>query len=355
MTKILLVEDDRALREIYGVRLLAEGYDIVSASDGEEALTAAINEHPDLIVSDVMMPKISGFEMIDLLRTNEKTRDIKVIVMSALGGDSQKERGRQLGADRYLVKSQVGIEDVVAIVKQVLAEPRSSAAPAGGVPAQPVATPQPEPVAPSVPQANQSAFNPVQATDPSTVAGVAQPALPSTPLAVPTVMNAPAPTQPAPQPTMDPVAASPVPQTQTSPSLPPIPLPSPQQPMQAAPAPAPAPAQIIAQPVDTAPVPPPLPQVAPTLPSAGPAVGGVKVIKPTGTSLSPKIDIDDLLAKEEATEIAPGMNLDPSVPVPSDAPREPDDGSPTITVSQNGVIELDSPAQPDTSGTFPAS
>ena len=67
MTKILLVEDDKSLREIYGVRLLAEGYDIVSAGDGEEALAMAIKERPNLIISDVMMPKISGFGMLDIL------------------------------------------------------------------------------------------------------------------------------------------------------------------------------------------------------------------------------------------------------------------------------------------------
>ena len=85
MTKILLVEDDKLLRQMYGERLLAEGFDIVSASDGEEAISMAINELPDLIISDIMMPKISGFEMLDLLKTNARTSDIKVIVMTALG------------------------------------------------------------------------------------------------------------------------------------------------------------------------------------------------------------------------------------------------------------------------------
>lgn len=128
MTKILLVEDDKSLREIYGVRLLAEGYDIVSAGDGEEALAMAIKERPELIISDVMMPKISGFDMLDILRSTTETRDIRVIMMTALSSDDQRARGEQLGADRYLVKSQVGIEDVVRTVHEVLED--SAKAPA---------------------------------------------------------------------------------------------------------------------------------------------------------------------------------------------------------------------------------
>ncbi len=127
MTKILLVEDDKSLREIYGVRLLAEGYDIVSAGDGEEALAMAIKERPQLIVSDVMMPKISGFDMLDILRSTTETKDIKVIMMTALSSEDQRLRGEQLGADRYLVKSQVGIEDVVRTVHDVLADIPSAA------------------------------------------------------------------------------------------------------------------------------------------------------------------------------------------------------------------------------------
>jgi CheY-like chemotaxis protein len=125
----MLVEDDKSLREIYGVRLLAEGYDIISAGDGEEALAMAIKDRPDLIVSDVMMPKISGFDMLDILRSTTETKDIKVIMMTALSSDEQRKRGEQLGADMYLVKSQVGIEDVVKAVHQVLAD-KPGAAPA---------------------------------------------------------------------------------------------------------------------------------------------------------------------------------------------------------------------------------
>ena len=120
MTKILLVEDDQSLREIYGLRLTAEGYEIASAGDGEAALALAVKERPDLIISDVMMPKISGFDMLDILRSTPETANIKVIMMTALSADDQKARGESLGADRFLVKSQVGIEDVVNAVHEVL-------------------------------------------------------------------------------------------------------------------------------------------------------------------------------------------------------------------------------------------
>lgn len=122
MSKIMLVEDDNSLREIYSIRLTAEGYTIVSAGDGEEALAVAVRERPDLVISDVMMPKISGFDMLDILRSTPETKDIKVIMMTALSSEDQRERGESLGADRYLVKSQVGIEDVVNAVHDVLGD-----------------------------------------------------------------------------------------------------------------------------------------------------------------------------------------------------------------------------------------
>ena len=122
MTKIMLVEDDKALREIYSIRLTAEGYSIVSASDGEEALALAVAERPDLIISDVMMPKISGFDMLDILRSTPETKDIKIIMMTALSSEEQRQRGENLGANKYLVKSQVGIEDVINAVHEVLGD-----------------------------------------------------------------------------------------------------------------------------------------------------------------------------------------------------------------------------------------
>ena len=153
MTKIMLVEDDKSLREIYGIRLVAEGYEVVSAGDGEEALAMAVKERPDLIISDVMMPKISGFDMLDILRSTPETKDIKVIMMTALSSEDQRERGENLGANRYLVKSQVGIEDVINAVHEVL-----------GDRAQPMAQPAQQPVQPmqTSPQPMQQPMQPVQ-------------------------------------------------------------------------------------------------------------------------------------------------------------------------------------------------
>lgn len=178
MTKILLVEDDKSLREIYGVRLLAEGYDIVSAGDGEEALAMAIKERPQLIVSDVMMPKISGFDMLDILRSTTETKDIKVIMMTALSSEDQRARGQALGADRYLVKSQVGIEDVVRTVHEVLADAPTTgvAKPAfNNAPALTSTPPRPVPTVPARP--TPPTFNPAPAL-PSQSTGLPQPTAP---------------------------------------------------------------------------------------------------------------------------------------------------------------------------------
>lgn len=249
----MLVEDDNNLREIYEARLLAEGYEIVSAKDGEEALALAVKEKPDLIISDVMMPKISGFDMLDILRSTPETKNTKVIMMTALSQAEDKARADKLGADRYLVKSQVTLEDVAKVAREVLNNEDSGfpsaardddAAPAammtssaepvavapapssfGDVPvaAAPVDEPQgvpaaapaaiPEPVAtppvssppPTTPVAATGAFpQPVQAPEP-TVAAQYSPATDSSiptqpPTSLPPVADPSTPAAPAPDP-----------------------------------------------------------------------------------------------------------------------------------------------------------
>ncbi len=115
--KILLVEDDIALSAVYKSRLELEGFEIREVNNGEDALSAAIDFHPDLILLDAMMPKISGFDVLDILRNTPETGNIKIIMLTALSQPKDKERAEGLGVDDYLVKSQVVIGDVVDRIK----------------------------------------------------------------------------------------------------------------------------------------------------------------------------------------------------------------------------------------------
>lgn len=236
MTKIMLVEDDKSLREIYSIRLVAEGYEVVSAGDGEEALAMAVQQRPDLVLSDVMMPKISGFDMLDILRSTPETKNIKVIMMTALSSDDQRQRGENLGADKYLVKSQVGIEDVINAVHEVLGDKvtASGETPAADAPADAAAAP----AAPAAPTAEPAPAAPATSEAPATPAAAPAPEAPATPAE-------PAPAAPAPE----------VPAAPAAPEAPAAPAPAPVAPeTPAAPAAPETPAAPAATPAASAPV-----------------------------------------------------------------------------------------------------
>lgn len=127
MSRILLVEDDNNLREIFEMRLKAEGYETITAGNGEEALVVAMKEKPDLIIADVMMPKLSGFEMLETLRAAPEMASTKAIMMTALGQAEDRARGERLGVIKYLVKSQVTLEDFVRVVREVVSPDGSTA------------------------------------------------------------------------------------------------------------------------------------------------------------------------------------------------------------------------------------
>jgi two-component system phosphate regulon response regulator PhoB len=118
--KILFVEDDDALAGVYLVRLQAEGFDVKRVSNGEEALAAATEYKPDLVLLDVMMPKVSGFDVLDILRNTPETANLKVVMLTALSQDADRKRAQELGVDDYLVKSQVVITDVIERLKHHL-------------------------------------------------------------------------------------------------------------------------------------------------------------------------------------------------------------------------------------------
>lgn len=263
MTKIMLVEDDKSLREIYGIRLIAEGYEIKSAGDGEEALAMIIKERPDLVISDVMMPKISGFDMLDILRATPETKDIKVIMMTALSSEDQRSRGQSLGADRYLVKSQVGIEDVVRTVHDVLGDAPVSNKPAAPAFDSPFATPTAAKPAPApMPQPAQTEMPrptaPFSSNGPASLGdNMMKPAM------------APQPVAPAPQPEVAPAQTAPAAPTPIAVTMAPEPAPEPVQTAAPAPmpepTPAPAPEPAVTPIQDISPTPyPPQPAAAPT-------------------------------------------------------------------------------------------
>jgi two-component system phosphate regulon response regulator PhoB len=118
--RILFVEDDDALASVYLVRLQAEGFQVQRVANGEDALAAAISFKPQLVLLDVMMPKVSGFDVLDILRNTPETANLKIVMLTALSQESDKKRAQDLGVDEYLVKSQVVIGDVIERIKRHL-------------------------------------------------------------------------------------------------------------------------------------------------------------------------------------------------------------------------------------------
>lgn len=306
MAKIMLVEDDNNLREIYEARLLAEGYEIVSAKDGEEALALAVKEKPDLIISDVMMPKISGFDMLDILRTTPETKNTKVIMMTALSQAEDKTRADKLGADRYLVKSQVTLEDVAKVAKEVLSGEAGETSPeatTASTDATPEATTQP----PAPEDSSATMTEPSAATEDSSSA-------PAEPVTQPTA-------NPVPEPSSIPV---------TSPDEPvaePAQTADPQVPDATAPVTTPtddATTSTVATP----------PADESTQPAADPALP---------TDSTPTEDVATTTAPTPLTETAVPANADSSVPAESTAAEESDVDA-QITDFVNNLPVPDEPA-----------
>jgi DNA-binding response OmpR family regulator len=115
--KILLVEDDTNLAAVYKTRLEMEGFEVTLVTNGEEALSFMQNTKPDLMLLDAMMPKISGFDVLDIVRNTPDTANVRVIMLTALSQEKDMQRAQSLGVDEYLVKSQVVINDVIERVK----------------------------------------------------------------------------------------------------------------------------------------------------------------------------------------------------------------------------------------------
>lgn len=120
--RVLLVEDDRFLRRAAEVRLKRAGLSVLTAGDGVEALAVARTQPLDLILLDLIMPKLQGFDVLRALKEEEATRDIPVLIMSNLGQDADRERAALDGAAGYLVKANMSLDVLASEVLRLLQE-----------------------------------------------------------------------------------------------------------------------------------------------------------------------------------------------------------------------------------------
>jgi DNA-binding response OmpR family regulator len=120
--KILLIEDESALRKTFSEVLEQEGYEVLNAVDGEEGLNLAQTEKPDLILLDLVLPKLHGFDVLRKIKENQDTKDISVIILTNLESTSDVEKAVELGATTYLVKANYSLESILEKVKEALGD-----------------------------------------------------------------------------------------------------------------------------------------------------------------------------------------------------------------------------------------
>lgn len=119
---ILIIEDDLELRELYEQRLRLEKFDVRLAPDGQTGFELVTKEKPDVILLDLRLPKLNGFEFLEKLKQNPETKNISVVVLSALWQDEDKKRALDLGANLYLVKSETVPKEVVETLSKIIHE-----------------------------------------------------------------------------------------------------------------------------------------------------------------------------------------------------------------------------------------
>lgn len=120
MPKIMIVDDDPAIRDMYSATLSSQGYKVVVAENGEIALSKINGEKPDLMLLDIMMPSIHGLHILDIIKATPEASDIKIVMLSALSDDETKNQAKKYGADDYIVKSQSSMAEVLKRIDKVL-------------------------------------------------------------------------------------------------------------------------------------------------------------------------------------------------------------------------------------------
>jgi len=141
MAKVLIIEDDHFLSNILKNRLVKDGLEVVQAFDGNEGLAALRQDKPDLILLDLIMPQVSGFEVLEAISTDPELSKIPVFIASNLGQDTDIQKAKSLGAMDYYVKVRTSIDELANIVKNAIT-PKNEATPAEQPPPQPQTQPQ---------------------------------------------------------------------------------------------------------------------------------------------------------------------------------------------------------------------
>jgi len=118
--KVLMIEDDYFLRKIYGNKLSAAGFEFIEATNGAEGLSKMDFEKPDIVLLDLILPKKNGFDVLIEMKKNKELKKIPVVILSVLGQESDVKKGLALGAQEYLVKSEVNLSEVVNKIKNLL-------------------------------------------------------------------------------------------------------------------------------------------------------------------------------------------------------------------------------------------
>ena len=224
-TRVLIVDDDQTLCDMYAERLKAEGFEVVVAHNGEEGVAKATQYMPNVILLDLMMPKVNGFNTLEILKSTEETKNIPVLLLTALIQEENKRRGLQAGAEDYIIKSETMPGDVIVKIKAGVEKGKQAQARAAGgnsnVQQSSVGTPtpatQPGPSTPTTEPTPPQPEEPVESV-PSAPAPVEPPVEPpaSTPAPeVPMPATPESPTQQ--QPSVSAVPSSPMPPSFTPP------------------------------------------------------------------------------------------------------------------------------------------
>ena len=120
MQKLLIIEDEEALLSMLSRKLIREGYDVVSAKDGEEGFAKLIEEKPDLVLLDIVMPRMSGMEVLEKMHADKELAKIPVIIISNSGQPVEIEKAKALGVRDYLVKAEFDPAEVIEKIEKVL-------------------------------------------------------------------------------------------------------------------------------------------------------------------------------------------------------------------------------------------